>query len=208
MAIVSTLDTLKPQLCGNANLKRVYDFLASALADFGKKGFTKKDFKADKRVDLGDGIFAILQTYKLKKFKNAFFETHKKYVDFQITISGAESFIIGDKGEFIVKKPYDEAKDLIIYKPKRSHKILSNPANLCVFFPCDVHAGGLRSKAFRAVDFKKDSKLESKIESRLESKLKSKADSKKDSKKTAKNKVQKVYKIVVKIPVELIDFRM
>lgn len=40
--------------------------------------------------DLSDGIFANVMTYETKKRSDACFEAHKKYIDIQIIIDGAE----------------------------------------------------------------------------------------------------------------------
>lgn len=132
--------------CVDSNIQKVCEFLESCLSGAYKKG----DFKAQKRVELGNGIFAILQTYALKPKSKAFFETHRKYVDFQLTIKGAECFVVGDFRHFKIKQNYDINKDLIIYKADLgAQKIISFGANLCIFMPCDVHAGGLKHKEIK-----------------------------------------------------------
>lgn len=65
---------------------------------------------------LACGIKAIEQVYYLKSPDKAFFETHKKYVDFQLIISGYEYMYIGDRSEFEILSPYNESRDLIIYQ--------------------------------------------------------------------------------------------
>lgn len=62
------------------------------------------------------GVKAIEQAYHLKSPHNAFFETHKKFVDFQLVVSGYEYMYIGDRSEFEIYSPYDESRDLIIYQ--------------------------------------------------------------------------------------------
>lgn len=55
--------------------------------------------------------------------------------------------MIGDSRDFEVIKSYNSEKDLIVYKSKKcTHRIISNNSCLCVFFPNDVHAGGLKHK--------------------------------------------------------------
>lgn len=55
--------------------------------------FTKKLLSEDVENgthDLSDGVFANVMTYETKKRSDAFFEAHKKYIDIQIIIDGAE----------------------------------------------------------------------------------------------------------------------
>lgn len=55
--------------------------------------FTKKLLSEDVENgthDLADGVFANVMTYETKKRSDAFFEAHKKYIDIQIMLDGAE----------------------------------------------------------------------------------------------------------------------
>lgn len=162
MAIVTDFFSVKDSINANKNLQKVSDFLESLLlveskSDFG--AFSKSDFKKNKRVDLDNGIFAILQTYPLKKEKDAFFETHRKYVDFQLTLKGVEGFLLGDSKHFKVKKEYNDERDLIVYKRGLCvHRIFSVAGTLCVFLPSDVHAGGIKFSDLDSGLSKKDSK--------------------------------------------------
>lgn len=119
---------------------------------------------------LEQGIRAIEQSYYLKSVKEAFLETHRIYVDFQLIVAGYEYVCVGDRSTFCVKTPYDEAKDLIVYendiesstldsilpnmryksKPKGISEYSTNrtllrleAGDLAIFFPDDVHAGAL-----------------------------------------------------------------
>ncbi|MGI0406113.1 YhcH/YjgK/YiaL family protein [Helicobacter himalayensis] len=117
-----------------------------------------QNFRIEMRYDLGNGISAIEQTYALKSPKEAFFETHRKYVDLQFCVDGSEYMLIGHRGDFEVLETYDESKDLIVYKNPLAncafepysadfpiHRISLHAGILAVFFPDDVHAGGLDS---------------------------------------------------------------
>ncbi len=144
MAIIAKLDTCGWLFGQHEALQNLYMLFESCL----QGDYKKQDYQKGKRVDLDCGIFAMLQTYKLKPYKKAFFETHKQYVDLQLTISGNECFMIGDSRDFIVTNPYNAEKDLVIYQTQKfAHRIITNSAYLCVFFPNDVHAGGLQHKS-------------------------------------------------------------
>lgn len=144
MAIIGKLNTLRGIF--SQDLENLYKFLESCVNGCYKK----TDFKQNARVELESGIFAMLQTYKLNPSKKAFFESHKKYVDFQLTIKGNECFMIGDSQDFNIKKSYNEKIDVIAYNPRKdSHRILSFAQSLCIFMPNDVHAGGLKHKALQ-----------------------------------------------------------
>ncbi len=146
MAIITTLNNSNHIFKCNEAMNELYNKLKSCL----NGDFTNQDYKNSLRIELKFGIFIILQTYNLKPYKDAFFETHKKYVDFQLTIKGEECFMIGDSKNFKIKKEYNNKRDLVIYhSQKKAHKILSQKDCLCIFFPHDVHAGGLKHKKLK-----------------------------------------------------------
>ncbi|WP_120938459.1 YhcH/YjgK/YiaL family protein [Helicobacter pylori] len=96
------------------------------------------------QVPLGHGIFSIEQSYCLehaKESEKGFFESHKKYVDFQLVIKGVEGAKVMDVSRAMVKNPYDEKKDLIVYEPAAEASFLRlNAGMLAIFFESDAHA--------------------------------------------------------------------
>lgn len=148
MAIATKFNTCKWLFNGHSSLQTLHNLFNSCL----NGDYEKREYQKGMRIELESGIFAMLQTYKLKPYKQAFFETHRKYVDFQLVVYGGECFMIGDSSDFTVMQKYDETKDLIVYEPQKlAHRIIANSSYLCVFFPNDVHAGGLKHRRI-AVD--------------------------------------------------------
>ncbi len=68
-----------------------------------------QNFRIEMHYDLGNGISAIEQTYALKSPKEAFFETHRKYVDLQFCVDGGVCMLIGHRGDLEVLETYDES---------------------------------------------------------------------------------------------------
>lgn len=97
--------------------------------------------------DIGHGMRAIFECYRTKPASEAFCETHCRYVDFQLVVAGQERFFVGEAEDCAVRAPYDEERDLIVYEPPNMQAspqfITLCPRSLAVFFPNDVHAGGL-----------------------------------------------------------------
>lgn len=99
--------------------------------------------RVEQKFDLGSGVVAIEQSYKLND--NGIFESHKKYVDFQLIINGSECMKIGFEQCFRSINTYDDNKDMINYdaiKNVSSLNLYEN--NLLVLFPEDIHAGGFK----------------------------------------------------------------
>jgi len=75
-----------------------------------------------------------------RKKKNAYLETHRKYIDIQIILSGLDT--IGWKPLLHCKKVqinYDEGKDIIFYKDVPDFFVSISPDFFTIFFPGDAH---------------------------------------------------------------------
>ncbi|WRC81749.1 YhcH/YjgK/YiaL family protein [Helicobacter pylori] len=96
------------------------------------------------QVSLGHGIFSIEQSYCLehsRESEKGFFESHKKYVDFQLIIKGVEGAKVVGINQATIKTSYDEKRDLIIYEPVQEASFLRLDAGmLAIFFESDAHA--------------------------------------------------------------------
>ncbi|BAM32229.1 YhcH/YjgK/YiaL family protein [Helicobacter cinaedi] len=132
MAIIAQARTLEWFFKAYPQLNVVKEYISQALnpqSEIHKRISTLQIPQSQDRIEvsypLEYGIRAIEQSYYLKPMKNAFFETHKAYLDFQLVISGYEYMCIGDKDTFDVKIPYNESRDLIVYEN-------TLPQNLCL----------------------------------------------------------------------------
>lgn len=154
MALVGHISQFDNFFNQHKNLSFVQKYLQSALSADSRENTRIMGLElADKQrveceFDLGGGVRAIEQTYVLKDIQETFFETHRKYVDFQLCVAGAEEFLIGFSEDFEILQSYNQEKDLIIYhNPKiPPHTLFFTVGTLGIFFPQDVHSGGLDSK--------------------------------------------------------------
>ncbi|OOC28584.1 YhcH/YjgK/YiaL family protein, partial [Helicobacter pylori] len=79
-----------------------------------------------------------------------FFESHQQYVDFQLIIKGVEGAKVADINRAVIKTPYDEKRDLIVYEPVSEASFLRLHAGmLAIFFESDAHALRFSSCCFR-----------------------------------------------------------
>lgn len=145
MAVIGNIDSLSHLFVKTQPLQKLYEYLckASMPTDSIHKRILSMQV-GENKIALDFDMFAIEQTYFLKDFKEAIFETHRIYVDFQLVVSGEEFFAIGERRDFEVLHPYDEKKDVIFYHQKtHTSKILLHQNALAIFFDYDVHSGGL-----------------------------------------------------------------
>ena len=154
MALIGHISSFDIFFAKHQNLCFVQEYLHNTLREGSVEHTRIMDLhltngeRVECEFDLGGGVCAIEQSYMLKGPQEAFFETHKKYVDFQLCVAGAEEFLIGFSEDFSILRPYDEKKDLVVYHNPilPPHTLFFTAGTLGIFFPQDVHSGGLDSK--------------------------------------------------------------
>jgi len=116
MAIIGNIDKLDKQLA-DKNLQTVFDYFTQALdktSEVHKRIFNLPEGSFEK-VPLSADVFALEQVFHTKQREQCFFESHKKYIDFQLILNGVEQMEHIDIDKLVVDKAYDSAKDLITY---------------------------------------------------------------------------------------------
>jgi len=143
MAIIGNLYKLEKFL-QEKNLEVVFEYFKEALdieSDVHKRIFSL-NAGAFEKVNITDNIFALEQVFYTKGREECFIESHRKYVDFQLILSGSEQMEYSDIDKLEVENEYDEAKDLIIYKlTDKTSKFLLQSQDLAIFFSDDAHIG-------------------------------------------------------------------
>lgn len=135
------LDYIKLVGSNSTDRKRIFDL---PLGSFEKH-------------DLGNGVFALEQSYMTKKREECFWETHRKYIDIQIHLDGIEQMELVDLSKLTIKEEYNEEKDLIIYEDiVNTNKIIMQSNDIVIYFPNDAHMGlpmyeNKPSKVFKTV---------------------------------------------------------
>lgn len=100
------------------------------------------------KVDLGGGVFVLEQAYETKLRADAFFESHRKYIDVQAMFEGEELMEVADIARMTARQPYNPERDLIVYEDRgdASHlRVIGGEA--AIFFPVDVHMPSLRVRS-------------------------------------------------------------
>jgi YhcH/YjgK/YiaL family protein len=94
-----------------------------------------------KRYDIDDdNLYALVSEYTTKNEEDAKFEVHRKYVDIQYVIDGAEQMSVAPLSELDqVLVPYDETKDIEFVTVKKFTSYVATPDKFFIFFPSDIH---------------------------------------------------------------------
>jgi YhcH/YjgK/YiaL family protein len=87
-------------------------------------------------------IFALVSEYETKDPDDSKWETHQKYADIQILISGEEKIGVASPKGMKINLPYNLEKDIAFYDGKGDYVIL-RPGNFAVLFPSDAHLPGV-----------------------------------------------------------------
>jgi biofilm protein TabA len=111
--------------------KAAFDFLKTA----------GPEMEDEKYLIQGDDLFAGVNSYQTKPRDIAKLETHRKYVDIQVLLSGEEIIEVFEKQGLTVSSPYNPEKDAEFYHvpAKPCATITLKPGQFAVFFPEDAH---------------------------------------------------------------------
>lgn len=91
----------------------------------------------------GENVFATVTSAPGKLFENSSWESHKKYVDLQLVIDGAETIGVAPVASATLTKPYSETKDVMNYNAEGVfHEAV--PGTYFLFFPTDAHRPGIK----------------------------------------------------------------
>lgn len=103
---------------------------------------------SSEKIELADGTFAIEQVYFTKPRPEGFFESHRKYIDVQVVVSGEELMEVEDISRLTVSHAYDADRDLIKYAGTiAASRLAMRAGDIAVFFPSDGHMPSLQLSA-------------------------------------------------------------
>jgi len=103
----------------------------------------------EKRYPLqGDDLFAIVMRYETGSSEAAEIETHRKYLDIQVVITGEEGIGWCQADELEIDTPYDASQDAVLYKRPAQGLLRVDlfPGNFMALFPHDAHMPSLMTK--------------------------------------------------------------
>ncbi len=115
--------------------------LATALAYLPRCDFNSME---DGRYDIdGDNIFALVQRYETRnQTAESRWEVHRRYIDVQYVVAGAEKMGYAHAASLIPATSYDSARDIQFLHGTGDFYSLSK-GFFTIFFPADAHLPGL-----------------------------------------------------------------
>ena len=90
---------------------------------------------------LGDDVYVNVQDYTSKHETQGKWEAHKKYIDIQFMIKGAERIGVGGIDNYQATEAYDESKDLeFLAAANDNYQFINmNENDFIILYPQDVH---------------------------------------------------------------------
>jgi YhcH/YjgK/YiaL family protein len=159
MAIFGRLVDIQEQFKSSDELVLVFDYLTQAVTSNTDVNTRIQSMDCDQyeKIEITSDIFAIEQSYNTRKSEKSLFESHIKYIDIQLLISGEEVIEVVHTDLLKIDSEYNEENDYSLYKANpNSSKIIMKKGDFSIFFPKDGHMPGItrkgeRSRVFKAV---------------------------------------------------------
>lgn len=146
MAFLGSLVALRRRCAHLPEFQAAFAYAAEALAPGSPAHVRITALAAGEshRHELPGGAYAVEMAYLTKSRAEGFFETHRRYVDVQVVVTGAEVMELAAATELGVTQPYDEAKDFTKHTVAGAPSVLRvGPGHAAVFWPEDAHMPGL-----------------------------------------------------------------
>lgn len=97
---------------------------------------------------VGEEVYMMIQHYKTQPETAKKWESHKKFIDLQIVISGEEYMCYNQIDLLTISDPYKEEEDYMLYQNDLEEfsfiKVMKD--HFCIFFPTDGHKPGIHIK--------------------------------------------------------------
>ena len=88
----------------------------------------------------GRDVYVMVQSYDTESDPPPILEAHRKYIDIQYCIAGAEYIAVAPLDESTIKTPYDEEKDVAFYHAQKMMTLCAMaPGRFVLLFPTDAH---------------------------------------------------------------------
>ena len=89
----------------------------------------------------GDRLFALVQEYETRLPGDCVWEAHRRYIDVQYVVRGAERMGHASIADMVARVAYDDQKDVELFEPGKRFVTVS-AGMFAIFGPDDVHSPG------------------------------------------------------------------
>ncbi len=111
------------------------------------KNITVSETDAGAKVIVDKNFYYTIQSYSTKPENEAILESHRKYVDIQIMVSGEEQMDLADISRLTIKENYNPENDVIVWNiPKRMARITLTAGDSVILYPENAHRGAIMNR--------------------------------------------------------------
>ena len=88
----------------------------------------------------GRDVYAMVQSYDTEAEPSPILEAHRKFIDIQYCMAGAEYIAVAPLDESTVKTPYDAERDVAFYHAQKMMTLCAmTPGRFVLLLPTDEH---------------------------------------------------------------------
>lgn len=142
--IVTTLEQLRSYESLHPGFRRAFDALQTAAGE---------DFQPGRQSLDGEDLYLVGLEYGTKPAEEAVYESHRRYIDIMLLLSGEE--LVGStpaRRTGVLLRPYSEKGDAALTKSGEGCSMVRmRPGDVAVFFPEEAHAPGLDADGAQTV---------------------------------------------------------
>jgi biofilm protein TabA len=147
MAVFGSLETVRAQLADSGAFAAAFAHVEECLrADSPARAQLLAVPPGEVvRTELAGGAFALGQVYFTKPRREARLESHRRHVDVQVMIVGAEFMELTDPARLTLNEDRTPGQDVLFYENSETTSVLrlDGPGATAVFFPADAHLGSV-----------------------------------------------------------------
>ena len=100
------------------------------------KNITVSETNVGEKVIVDKNFYYIVQGYSTKSENKTILESHRKYADIQIMVSGEEQMDLVDISRLTIKENYDPENDIMFWNiPKRMVRLTLTAGDSIVLYP-------------------------------------------------------------------------
>jgi biofilm protein TabA len=149
MALFGSLSTVRAQTRSTPAFDLAYRYVARCLAP-GSEEATRIAAVPEgetRRIELGEGVFALEQAYRAKPSAEGRWEGHERHIDVQVVIVGTEWMGVREARALPLAEDHRAERDLAFFAAgglETAEALLTVGAGgVAVFYPADAHMPSL-----------------------------------------------------------------
>jgi biofilm protein TabA len=145
MALFGSLSTVQAQTRATPAFALAYAYVARCLAPGSAEAarIAAVPEGETRRVELGEGVFALEQAYQAKAVPEGRWEGHERHIDVQVVIAGVERMGVREAAGLRREEDFLAERDLAFFAAgglEAAEAVLTVGAGgVAVFYPADAH---------------------------------------------------------------------